>query len=321
MGFALLALGASRTPGLAVVAEAVGLSALVEGAEVVVTGEGRLDGSSARGKVVAGVATSAGVGGLVRAALDAGATQVVVGLGGTATNDGGAGLLAALGLLPPDLCALSPVPLRPDLCGDQVLGTGSRPAEIAGLELVVASDVDNPLLGPHGATEVFGPQKGASPVQVERLEAAMRRWADALEGHLGVQARDRPGAGAAGGLGFALLALGATRTPGLDVVAGAVGLSALVAGADLVVTGEGRLDGSSARGKVVAGVAALALEHGVPCVAVAGEVLLGRRQAGALGLAETYSLVDHAPDRALADAAAVVSEVAEQVARRWSVAH
>jgi glycerate kinase len=122
-------------------------------------------------------------------------------------------------------------------------------------------------------------------------------------------------------MGFALLALGASRTPGLAVVAEAVGLSALVEGAEVVVTGEGRLDGSSARGKVVAGVAALALEHGVPCVAVAGEVLLGRRQAGALGLAETYALVDHAPDRARSDAAAVVSEVAEQVARRWSVAH
>jgi glycerate kinase len=264
------------------------------------------------------VATSAGVGRLVRAAVEAGATRVVVGLGGTATNDGGAGLLAVLGVLPSDLCALSPVPLPRDLCDFPAL---DHAPDIARISLVVASDVDNPLLGPHGATEVFGPQKGASPDQVAQLEAAMGRWADALEVHLGVRVRDTPGAGAAGGMGFALLALGASRTPGLAVVAEAVGLSALVEGAEVVVTAEGRLDGSSARGKVVAGVAALALEHGVPCVAVAGEVLLGRRQAGALGLAETYALVDHAPDRARSDAAAVVSEVAEQVARRWSVAH
>jgi glycerate kinase len=258
------------------------------------------------------VATSYGVGELVRTAVEAGATRGVVGLGGTATNDGGAGLLAALGVLTPELRDLGVVPLREGVAG---------PAEVAGVELVVASDVDSPLLGEHGATRVFGPQKGATPEQVEQLEAAMGRWADAVEAHLGVRVRDAPGAGAAGGLGFALLALGAARVPGLDVVARAVGLDQLVAGADLVVTGEGRLDGQSTRGKVVAGVAALALAHGVPCVAVAGEVLLGRREAGAAGLAATYALVDHAPDRARSDAAAVVSEVAQEVARRWGVAH
>jgi glycerate kinase len=193
-----------------------------------------------------------------------------------------------------------------------------RPTQV---ELVAATDVDNPLLGPDGATAVFGPQKGATPEQVGQLEAALARWADLVEGHLGVRVRDAPGAGAAGGAGFALLALGASRVRGLDVVADAVGLDGLVAGVDLVVTGEGRLDGQSTRGKVVAGVAARALEHGVPCVAVAGEVLLGRREAGAAGLAETYALVDHAPDRARTDAADVVSEVAKEVARRWSVAH
>jgi glycerate kinase len=258
------------------------------------------------------VATSYGVGELVRAAVEAGATRVVVGLGGTATNDGGAGLLAALGLLTPALR---------DLCVVPVPEGGTGTAEITALELVVASDVDSPLLGEQGATRVFGPQKGAVPEQVDQLEAVMIRWADAVEAHLGVQVRDAAGAGAAGGLGFALLALGATRVPGLDVVAQAVALDQLVSGADLVVTGEGRLDGQSTRGKVVAGVARRALEHGVPCVAVAGEVLLGRREAGAAGLAETYALVDHAPDRARTDAAAVVSEVAREVARRWGVAH
>ena len=263
-----------------------------------------------------GVTTSYGVGQLVAAAVEAGATRVVVGLGGTATNDGGAGLLAALGVR------------REDAEGGRLEPGGlalARAARLAGrpaaVELVAATDVDNPLLGPHGATRVYGPQKGASPELVERLDAALAHWADLVEVHLGARVRDAPGAGAAGGLGFALLALGASRVPGLEVVADAVGLDTLVAGAELVVTGEGRLDGQSTRGKVVSGVAALALTHGVPCVAVAGEVLLGTREAGAAGLAGTYALVDHAPERARTEAAAVVSEVAQEVARRWSVAH
>ncbi|HUR13085.1 MAG TPA: glycerate kinase [Mycobacteriales bacterium] len=260
--------------------------------------------------------TTFGVGQLVLAAAEAGATRVVVGLGGTATNDGGAGLLAALGLH------------RADAQGGQLSPGGlalTRTARLTGrppaLELVAATDVDNPLLGPSGASEAFGPQKGAGPELVAALEAALTHWADVVEAHLRVRVRDAAGAGAAGGLGFALLALGATRVPGLDVVAAAVGLDDRIAGADLIVTGEGRLDGSSTRGKVVGGVARRALEHGVPCVAVAGEVLLGRREAGAAGLAQTYALLEHAPDRARSDPAAVVSEVAAEVARRWSVAH
>jgi glycerate kinase len=233
-----------------------------------------------------GVTTTYGVGQLVRAAVAAGATCVVVGLGGSGTNDGGRGFLEALG--------------------------DARP------ELVLASDVDNPLLGPDGATRVFGPQKGAT--DLDALEARMAAWADELEARLGVRVRDAPGAGAAGGLGFALLALGAERVPGFQVVADAVGLPELVAGADLVVTGEGSLDGQSVRGKVVGSVAALAQEHGVPCVAVAGRVLLGRREAGAAGLAETLSLVEHDPERALTEAGSVVSEVAERLARGWAVA-
>lgn len=259
------------------------------------------------------VTSTYGVGQLVAAAAGAGATRVVVGLGGTATNDGGAGLLAATGRLAPRLRDRSPVAL-PDL-------VGAAAGELGGVQLVVASDVDNPLLGEHGATRVFAPQKGATPAQVDELEQRMARWADALEAHLGLRARDLPGAGAAGGLGFALLALGATRVPGLDVVADAVGLDGSLAEVDLVVTGEGRLDGSSSRGKVVGGVAARALGHGVPCVAVAGEVLLGRREAGALGLAETVALVELAPGRAITQAEGVLSEAAAQLARRWSVAH
>jgi glycerate kinase len=262
------------------------------------------------------ITTTYGVGQLVTAALEAGATRVVLGLGGTATNDGGAGLLAALGIARQDEAGGR---LEPG--GLALAGAARLAGEPPEMELVAATDVDNPLLGPYGATQVFGPQKGLAADHVEALDTALEHWADLVEAHLGVRARDLPGAGAAGGLGFALLALGSTRVPGFDVVADAVGLAQQIAAADLVVTGEGRLDGSSTRGKVVAGVAALALEHGVPCVAVAGEVLLGRREAAAAGLAETFALLDHAPDRALSEAAAVVSEVAVQVARRWSVAH
>lgn len=263
-----------------------------------------------------GVTTTYGVGQLVAHAIEAGATRVVVGLGGTATNDGGAGMLTALGVR------------REDGTGGQLRPGGLallRAARLVGqprrVELVAATDVDNPLLGAEGASALFGPQKGASPGLVEQLDGALAQWADLLEDHLGVSVRGLPGAGAGGGLGFALLALGAQRVSGFDVVAGASGLAEAVAGADLVITAEGRLDGTSLRGKVVGRVAALAAEHGVPCVAVAGEVLLGRREAGAAGLAETWSLVEHAGERALTQPDAVLREVAGRVAGAWGGAH
>jgi glycerate kinase len=231
--------------------------------------------------------TTHGVGELVRAAVDAGAERVVVGLGGTGSNDGGEGFVQALG-------------------------------DVA-VDLVAATDVDNPLLGSAGATAVYGPQKGMTPEQQPALEARLEAWADVLEGRTGRAVRDQPGAGAAGGLGFALLALGATRVAGADVVAEALGLADKIASADLVVTGEGCLDGQSTRGKVVAAVAARALAAGVPCVAVAGQVRLGRREAGAAGLAETVSLVELAGlERALGQAAAALADAGAKLAAEWS---
>ena len=262
------------------------------------------------------VTTTYGVGRLVAAALELGVDRVVVGLGGSATNDGGAGLLAALGVI------------GLDVSGERLAPGGAALRELARLEgrprlgdvdLVAATDVDSPLLGLHGASATFGPQKGASREAVARLDAALTRWADVLEPHLGVPVRDLPGAGAAGGLGAALLALGARREPGIGLVQRLVGLADRVAAADLVVTGEGALDPTSLSGKVVSGVAALAAEHALPCVVLAGSVSVGRREAGAAGIEAAYSLVEAVGrERALGEPAAALAELAARVARQWS---
>jgi glycerate kinase len=264
------------------------------------------------------VTSTYGVGHLLRAALDAGAERIVVGLGGSATNDGGAGLLAALGLtpvgadgqqLPPGGAALAQVDsLR-----------GELDPRLAGVELVAAMDVDAPLLGLHGASAVFGPQKGASREDVHRLDGALARWADVLESSTGPAVRDLAGAGAAGGLGAALLALGATREPGIGLVERLVRLERHVAKADLVVTGEGTFDFSSLHGKVVSGVAAAAAAVGLPCIVLAGQVTVGRREAAAAGIDATYAVADAVGVEAALDRPAEeLAALAERVAREWS---
>lgn len=262
------------------------------------------------------VATSYGVGELVRAAVDAGATRVVVGLGGSATNDGGAGLLAALGV---QQWGGNGERLAP---GGLALREAARLEgwpELGGVELIAATDVDAPLLGLLGASAVFGPQKGASRAQVALLDGALTRWADVLEAHCARAVRDLPGAGAAGGLGAALLALGATREPGLALVRQVVGLEEKVARAELVLTGEGTFDATSLTGKVVSGVAALAAEHAVPCVVLAGQVRLGRREAAAYGIEAEHAVADLVGlERALAEPASSLSALASRVAQQWS---
>ena len=262
--------------------------------------------------------TTYGVGQLLVGALDAGATRIVVGLGGSATNDGGAGMLAALGLsrhdaagelLPPGGAALRRVARL----------AGAPDGRLAGVELIAATDVDSPLLGLYGASAVFGPQKGASREDVALLDAALARWADVLEAALVTSVRDRPGAGAAGGLGAALFALGARREPGIALVQSAVGLDARLAEADLVLTGEGAFDPSSLSGKVVSGVARLAAEHAVPCVVLAGDVSVGRREAAAAGIDSAWSLVETVGrHRAFAEPADALAELAARVAAQWS---
>ena len=265
-----------------------------------------------------GEATSRGVGELLAAALGtAGVREVVVGLGGSACTDGGAGLLAALGAVPLDAAGR----VLPDgglaLAGCERLA--AAPPDLAGVRLVAASDVDSPLLGEHGAAAVFGPQKGADPPTVRLLDAALTSWAGVLASATGRDVRDEPGAGAAGGLGAALLALGAARESGAGLVRAVTGLDSAMAAAELAVTGEGRFDGQSLRGKVVTAVAAAAAERGVPCVLLAGQVELGRREAAAAGVDAAYAVAEHAGSvaAAFADPPGTLAALAEHVARRW----
>ncbi|MBB4930809.1 glycerate kinase [Lipingzhangella halophila] len=258
--------------------------------------------------------TSRGVGELIAHAVTDGARTVVVGLGGSATNDGGAGMLAALGAEPGSALAAGGAALA-SLPGAVDLEPARRAT--AGARLIAATDVDNPLLGLHGASAVFGPQKGADDDQVQRLDAALAAFAEASDpsGTL----RESPGAGAAGGLGYGLLLLGGAVESGVARVLTAVDLAARVASADLVITGEGSFDSQSLRGKLPHGVARTAAEHGVPCVVTAGAVSVGRREAAAAGITETCSLVESAgsTEAALARPTAELRDLAASVARRW----
>jgi len=278
--------------------------------------------------------SSLGVGDLLLAARAAGARRVVVGLGGSATNDGGAGLLAALGL--PGRLDGGGGALAGITAGD-LAGLAALRGEWSRTQLVVATDVDVPLLGLTGASAGFAPQKGATPEQAQDLERALGDFAhaavaaladvlrpDLLSGARPASATARlvsaPGAGAAGGLGFGLALLGARLLPGASLVADSTGLDARIAGADVVVTGEGRFDWQSLHGKVAAEVAARALAHGVPTVVLAGEVLVGRRELSAAGITAAYAVAEHPADveAALGDPVRSLHDRALRVARTWS---
>lgn len=270
------------------------------------------------------VTTTAGVGELVAAAVAAGARRVVVGLGGSGTTDGGAGLLAALG---------ARARARDGADVTVALGRGGGAlgvvdevdlapalAALRGVDLVLASDVDSPLLGPRGAARGFGPQKGADADQVEFLEQRLHSFAGAVGRRAdGKDPAVALGAGAAGGLGFALLALGGGRVPGIATVLDTVRLANRVAGADLVLTGEGSFDWQSLRGKVVAGVAEAALASARPVLVLAGRVQVGRREWVALGVAGAYAVTDEVgSEAALADPAEGLARLATRVAQTWS---
>lgn len=265
------------------------------------------------------VTTTYGVGELLAAAVDGGARRVVVGLGGSGTNDGGAGALAALGAGPAAVLrgggtALGGLP-------PEMLDLGPARARLAGVELLVATDVDAVLLGLRGASAGYGPQKGADPDAVQRLDAALEHFARAAQPGTGLNMAGSPavspGAGAAGGLGYGLLLLGGRRVPGIATVMDLTGLAAEISRAEVVLTGEGCLDWQSLTGKVVSGVASAATQFGVPCVVLAGRVDVGRREVAALGVASAYS-VDELIGPGQANPAEGLKALAARVASSWS---
>ena len=293
-------------------------------------------------------ASSFGCGQVLAAALAAGARQIILGVGGSASTDGGAGLLQALGARVLDargeplargggalreVAALDPTGLNPALREVAALDpTGLNPAlrEVAALDLsglhpglrpstvILATDVVNPLTGPDGAAEVYGPQKGASPEQITELASGLRRWAAVVAAATGTDRSQAPGAGAAGGVGFAALAvLGAQARPGIELVLDLVDFDAALDGAALVITGEGSLDTQTLAGKAPAGVARAAARRGIPVVAVAGRSTLTEDQLATIGICRVYTLSDLEPDpaRSSAQASTLLRRVGQALAR------
>ncbi|MEV7438614.1 glycerate kinase [Streptomyces griseoviridis] len=295
-------------------------------------------------------ASTYGSGELLRAALDAGARTIVFGVGGSATTDGGAGMLSALGArflnadgqpVPPGGGGLV------ELASADLSGLDPR---LGAVELVLASDVDNPLTGPKGAPAVYGPQKGASPDDVQALDEALAHFAKILEGApgptgaagpggptgagdargggdtalLGARAAEcavSPGAGAAGGIGYGALLIGARFRPGIDVMLDVLGFAAALENAELVITGEGSLDEQTLHGKAPAGVAAAARAAGKEVVAVCGRLALPPEALGRAGIRRAYPLTGVEPDVAtcIADAGPILERVAEKIARDFLV--
>lgn len=275
------------------------------------------------GRLAPLVAGSRGTGEVIAAALDAGCRRIVVGIGGSAGTDGGAGLASALGAT------------LFDAQGRELIDGGAALADLARLELtglhprladadiVVACDVDNPLTGPSGAAAVYGPQKGASTADIDELDASLSHWADTVASVTGSDLRDSPGAGAAGGVGFAALSLlGATLRPGIDLMLDLVGFHDQLDDALLVVTGEGSLDEQTLHGKAPAGVAAAAVAAGIPVVAVCGRNLLSEDQLRAAGIVAAYSLLDIEPDpgTCMTNAGPLLERLAERLAADHLVA-
>jgi glycerate kinase len=261
--------------------------------------------------------STAAVGVAVRDAIAGGASKVVVGLGGSGTNDGGAGFLAALGATGDVSLDAGPAGLR-DISKLDL--TAVRNAT-RGRELVGAADVDIPLLGLFGATKTFGPQKGLSDADLLVVDRILDDFVGAALGASPSERRlaETPGAGAAGGLGFGILAAGGTVTRGVDLVAEAVGLAAACANHDLVLTGEGTFDHTSRSGKVAYGVAQTAGAAARPCVVLAGQVTVGARESRAMGVDAAYAMADLVGlDTAMSQPWEALARLAERAARTWS---
>lgn len=269
------------------------------------------------------ISSTFGTGELIRAALDAGAQRIILAIGGSATNDAGAGALQALGvrlldaqgqILKPGGLALAQL-ARIDL--------SEMDPRLAGVRFEIAADVNNPLCGPHGASAIFGPQKGASVEQVQQLDQALGHFAGICAQALGKDLRDESGSGAAGGLGFAVKAfLGAQFRAGVEVVADLVGLEEAVRDADLVITGEGRFDAQTLRGKTPFGVARIARQQGVPVIVIAGTLGEGYQQMYEHGVDAAFALASGPMtlEQACADAPRLLQDRARDIARVWRVA-
>ncbi len=258
--------------------------------------------------------TTRGVGELIRHAIDAGAREIVVGLGGTATHDGGLGMLTALGWTFKDAAGQLLTP-----CGDELERVAEIiPASLPPISFVAACDVNNPLYGPQGAADVFAGQKGAGPDEVIRLDHGLRHFAQVVAAHLGRDVSMEPGTGAAGGLGFALQAfLQARFRSGADLAIELSGLREHLAGADLCLTGEGCTDGQTARGKLPAAVAACCKQAGVPCVCLSGALAEGWREAYAAGFTAIFAAVSRPVtlDVALREAPVAIADRVEAIVR------
>jgi len=269
------------------------------------------------------ITSTFGTGELIRAALDAGARRVILAIGGSATNDGGAGAMQALGVKLLNAQGQALVPGGLALAQLARLDLSELDARLADVRFDIAADVNNPLCGPHGASAIFGPQKGASPAQVQQLDQALGHFADLCAEALDKDVRDEPGCGAAGGLGFAAKAfLGAQFKAGVDVVAELVGLAEAVKGADLVITGEGRFDAQTLRGKTPFGVARIAKQHNVPVIVIAGTLGEGYQELYNHGIDAAFALTNGPMtlEQACAEAPRLLRERATDIARVWQLA-
>jgi len=262
-------------------------------------------------------ASTYGLGEVIHHAVENGVGEIVLGIGGSASTDGGAGMVEALGARLLDGGGANIPRGGAPLASLRSLDLSGLRQTVGNTRVVVASDVDNPLLGPRGAAPVFGPQKGASPKDVRQLEDGLTRWAQIVAEAVGRDYADEPGAGAAGGTGFAALALlGAELRPGIELILEFLRFDEVVAGAGLAITGEGSLDEQSLSGKAPIGVAQAARSAGVPVVAVAGRNGLTQDQLRRAGIVAAHPLSDLEPDpaRSMANAAALLRKVGRRIA-------
>jgi glycerate kinase len=261
-----------------------------------------------------------GLGLVIADAVRRGAAQIVLGLGGSASTDGGAGMVQALGARLLDAHGHDLPPGGGHLVHLERLDLAPLRDTVGTVRIIVASDVENPLHGPHGAAAIFGPQKGATPQQVVELERGLRHWSQLVSDATGREDAERAGAGAAGGAGFAALGLlDAEIKPGIELILDLIEFDRRIAGADLVVTGEGSLDAQSLAGKAPVGVARAAARAGVAVVAVAGRLQLSPLRLREAGISAAYPLTDLEPDldRCIANASPLLRRTGAQVAKDW----